>query len=98
MSHLSEPEFSKNQRIARINRKTGLRYLITNVGFGGARKYALIVQRSLIKEYEPRRKIYGVFGIIDSVRVEVKVENSCPMQKRAKDNFVKKLGYIKNNH
>jgi hypothetical protein len=62
---LSEPEFSKNQRIARINRKTGLRYLITNVGFGGARKYALIVQRSLIKEYEPRRKIYGMFYKID---------------------------------
>jgi len=27
----------------------------------------LTTQRSLIKEYEPRRKIYGVFGIIDSL-------------------------------
>jgi len=30
-------------------------------------KHALMAQRSLIKGYEPRRKIYGVFGIIDSV-------------------------------
>ena len=27
-----------------------------------------MAQRSLIKEYGPRRKIYGVFSFIDSVR------------------------------
>ena len=29
-------------------------------------KHALMAQRSLIKGYEPRRKIYGVFCFIDS--------------------------------
>ena len=54
-----------------------------------------MTQRSLINEYEPRRKIYGVFGIIDSdacpargcrLQIGLNCSTGCPLKRNIRHN------------